>query len=55
MMLQPISPRLSGEFSTQLDINCGAAVFGVSIANSVTAIDEDPIHFVIRNPPEYRP
>ena len=31
MMLQPISPRLSGEFSTQVDISCAAAVFAVSL------------------------
>ena len=30
MMLQPISPRLSGEFSTQVDIGCAAAIFAVS-------------------------
>jgi hypothetical protein len=63
MMLQPISPRLSGEFSTQLDISCAAvrvssgfrlhAVFAVSTVNSVTAIDDQPIHFVIRMPQAY--
>ena len=38
MMLQPISPRLSGEFSTQVVISWAAAVFAVSAESSVSAI-----------------
>ena len=37
MMLQPMSPRLSGEFCTHVDIGCAAAVFAVSTATSINA------------------
>jgi hypothetical protein len=37
MMLQPISPRLSGESGTHVDISCAAVVLVVSIESAATA------------------
>jgi hypothetical protein len=38
MMLHPTPPRRSGESGAQVDINCAAAVFGVSIQSIASAV-----------------
>ena len=52
MMLQPISPRLSGEFGTHVDISCAAAVFVVkSESTANTPTDRVPQHAIGSSPP----
>ena len=38
MMLQPISPRLSGESATHVDISCAAAVFVISVERPLSVL-----------------
>jgi hypothetical protein len=48
MMLHPISPRRSGEFSTQTDISRAAAMFAVSSeSSSIVAIVEHAVRVFI--------
>ena len=47
MMLQPSSPRRSGEFSTQVGISCAVAIFAVSAESAITAIAEHAVCVVI--------
>src|SRR5262245_30598431 len=51
MMLQPISPRLSGESAAHLDINCAAAVFVVRIDNAAASQASRPRERVTIEPP----
>jgi hypothetical protein len=49
MMLQPISPRLSGESGTHVDISCAAAMFVVRIDSTATTPADHPQDRVMHN------
>src|SRR5687768_1584290 len=51
MMLQPISPRLSGESATHVDISCAAPVFVISVESTTTSPTDHPHDRLIALPP----
>jgi hypothetical protein len=50
MMLQPISPRRSGEFSTQVDMSCAAAGAEVESESQINSMIEDVVRIATYPP-----
>src|SRR5512134_3013970 len=55
MMLQPISPRRSGESATQVDMSCAETVFVVRIDSTAIIPAAHPQERVILLPPRRMP